>query len=882
MSVDGCKFPLVRVLTLCTILDDHNDVSDREDMEEGGEADKRTKAGAMEWVRVRDLYGTIDPRGIDANISAFVQLVKEIMPMLNEVRVEDLKNFYTDDIRRYADRMIHVFWLANRVEYTDTGLWVVPLVFEIDGICQLMHIKCKYMGKVEILSRLLVTLKPFAPAIGASRYQRPLHSCLSPFRLFATQSSTKASSDIQKTALEEVRLLQQADESIPWYRLAAKHHLPIDEVQSVYAQAEDGARQRQQQSVRVTRTVEQHFDSTLGRCNWNVISSEVGLPPIECLDLFDVSASTIKPRSLIDTTGDWSKADVDELMQFVAAHFTDSSAVDWRLAGAFMNVDSLECQRIGQGTINGLVNAVAYRRICEYRESGQRWKDIHQHFQQYPTYILLRSRFHCHKRKLEGRLVTKYATEWTDAERKRTKEIVRQHQASMATPELVDVVQRELPHKPADDIFLIVSGLRYRLRFGRMTNAQMNQLLELVAEYGEDWDRIGQELDVLPSRALRNWEKYCESDDKRVGWSFDDALQLQHLTEAGVKPKEAAKLLGTKSQRACQVKAPFIRRLTPRHRGDVCLKAPWAKADGETLLKMVDESTMSTAAKWEQISKVLGRSVDACRLRFSHLKRNRKQNIDGCEHPATGEARKQLESGSIAVDWLQVSQATGPGIRECLEQSQYDVGKTCWNYDPDSFLQSTADRMTSFIKEHYPAPTPVNYRAVSNYLWIDMDDCICIHDMLQGKFKWTKVAIKRAADLRAQGLTFKEIARRLSPTLSSGTRPYYQAKLRSIDFNDLASRIASGQTTVKLAAKEFGVPWVVLECRMQSMSGKLYSSRWSEEETRKLVDYVQGCKLKPDLVYFSKLLGTKSYLQCHTKLIRLKRKGVLPFAKYVN
>ncbi|KAJ2745415.1 hypothetical protein GGI20_002169, partial [Coemansia sp. BCRC 34301] len=310
------------------------------------------------------------------------------------------------------------------------------------------------------------------------------------------------------------------------------HHLLIDEVQSVYAQAEDEARQRQQQSVRVTRAAEQHFDSTLGRCNWKVVSSEVGLPLIECVDLFDASASMIKPRSLIDTTGSWSKADVDKLKRFVAAYFADSSAVDWKLVGAFMNVDVLECQRIGQGTIDGLVNAVAYRRICEYRESGRRWKDIHQHFQQYPTYILLRTGFHHLKRKLEGRLVTKYATEWTDDERERAKEI------------LVDVVQRELPHKPASDILLMVSGLRNWLRYGLMNKTQITRLRKLVVEYGEDWDRIGQELEALPSRAQRNWEKCGESGGERVGWSFDDTLQLQHLTAAGVKPVEAAKLLG--------------------------------------------------------------------------------------------------------------------------------------------------------------------------------------------------------------------------------------------------------------------------------------------------------------------------------------------------
>ncbi|KAJ2778169.1 hypothetical protein GGI18_004092, partial [Coemansia linderi] len=126
----------------------------------------------------------------------------------------------------------------------------------------------------------------------------------------------------------------------------------------------------------------------------------------------------------------------------------------------------------------------------------------------------------------------------------------------------------------------------------------------------------------------------------------------------------------------------------------------------------------------------------------------------------------QLQS-SAAVDWSLVSQAMGLGIHECLELSQCDDGKASWHYDPDAFSQSMADRMAGFIKEHYPAPVSVSYRAVSNFMWIDMEDCICVHGMPKGKFKHTKADYERAAALRAQGLTFENIARQLSPTLSA-------------------------------------------------------------------------------------------------------------------
>ncbi|KAJ2882927.1 hypothetical protein H4R27_003117 [Coemansia aciculifera] len=308
------------------------------------------------------------------------------------------------------------------------------------------------------------------------------------------------------------------------------------------------------------------------------------------------------------------------------------------------------------------------------------------------------------------------------------------------------------------------------------------------------------------------------------------------------------------------------------------------QTDDETLLKMIDGPTMSGVAKWEQINKALGRTAMACKQRFTAVNRKRK-GTDDRESIVTSEVQKQLET-SRTVDWSQASQATGLGLRECLELSQYDISKARWNYGPDSFLQSMADRMTGFIKEHYPAPVPVNYRAASNYMWGDMDDCIRIHDMLQGKFKfkWTDAEYERAGALRAQGLTFKEVAQHLSPTLgeksvanalkrhsspkpvqkptsadelneismlvdeyagkhptieiinkirtqlSLGNRnnyhsilagriaahPHYQSKLRDIDYEDLANRIATGQTTVVLSAKELDVPYSALDNRLSN------------------------------------------------------------------
>ncbi|KAJ2757407.1 hypothetical protein GGI19_000008 [Coemansia pectinata] len=748
-------------------------------------------------------------------------------------------------------------------------------------------------------------------------------------RYESIHSPARPSADIQKAIVKEVRLLQQHDNSIPWYRLAAKHRLSIEALQSIYNQAEVDAQRRYQQSALVTRAAERHFDSALGQFNWEAVASELDITLIECLDLFDASNSTIQPRSLIETYGGWSKTDMVALKQFIADNYADGSTVDWKLAGTYMNVDALECQRIGLGTFKGPINEVGYRRICELRKSKLNWKDIYQHFLQYPSVTSLHARYYRFKAKLEGVTSVRLTAEWTDIERERAKDLIKQHMKSTTRSELADIIQRELPARPLSDIRTFSYRHVREFKVGRMHADQMVRLRELVDEYGEDWDRIGKELDVLPSRAQRNWFEYGGDVGNRSAWSADETRQLQHLIDSGVKAKEAAKLLRVGSLRAYYYKMAETKSVDLQQRDYALSNSPWAAADDEALLKMVNESTTSVSAKWDQASKDLGRSVIACIYRFKVLHRSRIDITDDRESLVTNEVQRQCESSS-AVDWSQVSQATGLDVRECLELSLYDSGKARWQYDPDSFSQSMVDQMTGFIKEHYPAPVPVNYRAVSNYMWVSIEDCIHIHDMLQGKFKWTKADYERATVLRVQGLSFNEVARHLSPTLSrqnvskalreySTPKParepisadeldqvsrlvdeyagkytvdeiidkirtqlhlknrrdwhslttsrisahsHYQAKSRAIDYNDLASRISTGQTTVKLAAKELDVPRPIVP----GVFCRFYNGHPSYHLSKDLSIHIElGC------IYSGKalaLLSRAPYRDCVFPLVR--------------
>ncbi|KAJ2055386.1 hypothetical protein GGI17_006662 [Coemansia sp. S146] len=213
------------------------------------------------------------------------------------------------------------------------------------------------------------------------------------------------------------------------------------------------------------------------------------------------------------------------------------------------------------------------------------------------------------------------------------------------------------------------------------------------------------------------------------------------------------------------------------------------------------------------------------------------QVADDRKSLVTSEAERQFES-SGAVNWSQVSQAVGLGMRKCLELSLYDIGKASWHYDPDSFSQSMVDCMTGFIADHYPILTPVTYRAVSNFMRVDMDDCIRIYGMLRGKFKWTETDYQRAAALRAQGLTFKEVAQHLSPTLTHSS---------------------------------------VCSALQFYLSPKLVREPISADKLEEImVGYMQTGESKPSMVYFSKLLGTKSSKQCCRNVDLFRSKGVLP------
>ncbi|KAJ1842356.1 hypothetical protein LPJ70_003850, partial [Coemansia sp. RSA 2708] len=140
-------------------------------------------------------------------------------------------------------------------------------------------------------------------------------------------------------------------------------------------------------------------------------------------------------------------------------------------------------------------------------------------------------------------------------------------------------------------------------------------------------------------------------------------------------------------------------------------------------------------------------------------------------------AVKKQYTQNQSVDWARVSESVGLSERECLEANQFGDGKARWIYDPDTFSWDMANRMTAFIETNYSPPLPVNYTAVSNYMWIEPDDCFKMAGLLRGEMMWTKDVLAKVVELRGQGMMYKDIARQLSPNLAANKINYVKERM---------------------------------------------------------------------------------------------------------
>ncbi|KAJ1950407.1 hypothetical protein EC988_004399, partial [Linderina pennispora] len=193
----------------------------------------------------------------------------------------------------------------------------------------------------------------------------------------------------------------------------------------------------------------------------------------------------------------------------------------------------------------------------------------------------------------------------------------------------------------------------------------------------------------------------------------------------------------------------------------------WTADMDKELIRLVKIHRSSRCVDWVAVSEQIGRTAEACKMHLYIMQRERSsQPDDDLVARVSNEVKQQYEAG-LNIDWSAVAASAGVSELECMESNKYDVGKQQWAYHYQTFSWDLANRMRDFISKYYPKPLLPNFTAVSNYLWIVKDDCINMHRLAFGTFKWTDEVLNKVVDLRSKGLSYSDIALRLSPTMSA-------------------------------------------------------------------------------------------------------------------
>ncbi|KAJ2407350.1 hypothetical protein J3F80_002885, partial [Coemansia sp. RSA 2526] len=316
---------------------------------------------------------------------------------------------------------------------------------------------------------------------------------------------------------------------------------------------------------------------------------------------------------------------------------------------------------------------------------------------------------------------------------------------------------------------------QYTSKNSNITQKDMDHVNTLVEAYGKDWERIGQETDVSPRRAQRIWAQHQQRQKVTQAWTKEELETLRNCIRDGIGMAEASRIIGTKMSYACNAKMQSLKRAGLNNAFQKS-RTLWNDDDVARLVHLVSTSKGGDI-DWTAIGKELGRTAKSCHLRYTKL--HQKHYNAKADHSQTvsREVQKQYEQHQ-RVDWTNVAQQLGLSERECLEANQFNDGKARWVYDPDTFSWDTADRMAQFIKNNYPKPVPVNYTAVSNYMWTDKSDCVKMTSLLRGEVTWTAEALALVVRLRDSGMKFEDIAHQLSPTVSASrvTATYHKQK----------------------------------------------------------------------------------------------------------
>ncbi|KAJ2069206.1 hypothetical protein GGI08_000471, partial [Coemansia sp. S2] len=140
---DGCAFPLVRRITFIVFVDTIYTDYEAHDSAWVSRMNELFNLGEDNATGLADIEDrTTDPLEIEANISSFVQRVKEMAPELGEIEVRLVSDTRPERTDRHVEELIsQLFRLVSRVTYRDYDGYSAAVDLQINPVSNLVHIE---------------------------------------------------------------------------------------------------------------------------------------------------------------------------------------------------------------------------------------------------------------------------------------------------------------------------------------------------------------------------------------------------------------------------------------------------------------------------------------------------------------------------------------------------------------------------------------------------------------------------------------------------------------------------------------------------------------------------------------------------------------------
>ncbi|KAJ1720054.1 hypothetical protein LPJ53_005269 [Coemansia erecta] len=372
---------------------------------------------------------------------------------------------------------------------------------------------------------------------------------------------------------------------------------------------------------------------------------------------------------------------------------------------------------------------------------------------------------------------------------------------------------------------------------------QFFELQRFIRLHGEDWNKLGQLMNMRGSDLSACWNGYTVDSVVTREWTKGEMEILGLCRELGIPCRLSSKIIGSKLPLQCRRKI---------------LKKD--KIDMHAVYEHLYPG--QTHGQQHQNQHEHQQSAEALSWTTGHvniLHRTRTPVSTPENDLVTKVVEKMQPQTAGVVDWAAVSQKTGVALKQCLEGNRFDEGKRSWMYTAENFDWGMAERMRSFIMASYPAPVPIDFVAVSNFLWTDKTDCISMYGLLCGRYEWTPAVLSTISELVTLGWTDDQIARHLSPTMT-GSRIAHTRLMFHAQAQAYASVYGSPQIPAEMDAPGLA--------RIQQLVDHYAGDR--AIDIVKLLELIRGSLPAHDraLVDRCALITISAHTTCANKMIR--------------